>query len=271
MRVILVPVADRPECAVALDHAFDLAARVGADVSGCHFRAHREDSVTIRRASEKAEVSAEALFNRLAGVYGRDVVKRASTTSKAPVATWQAMVGDAAHLMPIVGPMSDLIVVSRPKKRSKGPAGEIMEEAITQSGRPVLVLPQHAKGVSGLGSRVIIAWNQSRDAADAVKMAVPVLRAAEQVTLFTSGTEHRLGPKSSHIRRYLAHHGVKTTVVRGRGLHEREELIDAYAETGSNLVLMGAYSKARWRQRIFGGMTEYMMRNAEVPVLLRHG
>src|SRR5690606_33369891 len=39
MRAILVPVADRPECHAALDVAFDVATRLGADVLGCRFRA----------------------------------------------------------------------------------------------------------------------------------------------------------------------------------------------------------------------------------------
>jgi len=47
MRVILVPVADRPECAHALEAAFRLAARFDANVVGCHIRPHRESQVRM--------------------------------------------------------------------------------------------------------------------------------------------------------------------------------------------------------------------------------
>jgi hypothetical protein len=41
MRLILVPTADRPESVLALDTAFNLADRLGANVAGCHVRAER--------------------------------------------------------------------------------------------------------------------------------------------------------------------------------------------------------------------------------------
>ena len=50
MRVILVPVADRPECARALDVAFDIGKRLGASVSGCHMRPHRYSEVSLSSA-----------------------------------------------------------------------------------------------------------------------------------------------------------------------------------------------------------------------------
>ena len=47
MRVMLVPVADRPECARALNSAFDLGNRLGASVTGCHIRPHRYSDTSL--------------------------------------------------------------------------------------------------------------------------------------------------------------------------------------------------------------------------------
>ena len=55
MKVILVPVADRPECARALDTAFALGKKLGASVSGCHFRPHKDSDLTL-----SSEFAAEA-------------------------------------------------------------------------------------------------------------------------------------------------------------------------------------------------------------------
>ena len=57
MKVILVPVADRPECLIALNAAFDIAARLDANVIGCHVRTHRDE--TSRRASRTPLVADE--------------------------------------------------------------------------------------------------------------------------------------------------------------------------------------------------------------------
>lgn len=41
-------------------------------------------------------------------------------------------------------------------------------------------------------------------------------------------------------------------------------------EVGGALLVMGACSHARWQERIFGGVTEYVMHNARIPVLMAH-
>jgi hypothetical protein len=46
MKVIMVPVADRPECRIALKEAFRLAGVVSANILGYHFRPHREEQVS---------------------------------------------------------------------------------------------------------------------------------------------------------------------------------------------------------------------------------
>ena len=80
MRVILVPVADRPECARALQTAFDLGERLGASVTGCHMRPHRLSDVTVSRAfaeaawrrksAGRAPRAARTLYEQIAAQHG---------------------------------------------------------------------------------------------------------------------------------------------------------------------------------------------------------
>ncbi|RLA26972.1 MAG: universal stress protein, partial [Gammaproteobacteria bacterium] len=48
------------------------------------------------------------------------------------------------------------------------------------------------------------------------------------------------------------------------------EIVEAYKSTGSDLLLMGAYSRNRMSQLVFGGVTEYMLKRASIPVLMLH-
>ena len=43
-----------------------------------------------------------------------------------------------------------------------------------------------------------------------------------------------------------------------------------YKDSRSDLLLMGAYSRARFRELVFGGMTEYMLTAAKLPVIMQH-
>ncbi len=274
MRVILVPVADRPECARALQTAFDLGKRLEASVSGCHIRPHRSSEVSLssafseaawrRKSTKKAPQAARALYEQIAEQNGYKVVKRASANANA---IWAEKVGSPEKLMNIIGPVSDLVIVSRPAKTG-GVADVFMMSALIESARPVLVLPQ--SGRRKIGTKIVIAWNQSREAARAVSAALPLLQRANEVTIVSSGTEDRLGPKSSHLTSYLAHWGIKAERIATRGRDVESELIGAYRDAGGDLLIGGAYSRSRWREKVFGGTTKFLLRKAKVPVLLLH-
>ena len=127
---------------------------------------------------------------------------------------WSERVGSPGIVLSIVGPVSDLIVVSRPAKRG-GVADMFMSAALLESRCPVLILPKN--GRKTLGKNVCIAWNQSSEAANAVKAALPILERAEKVTIVSCGPEDHIGPKSTQLAAYLAHRGIKSERVKTRG------------------------------------------------------
>jgi nucleotide-binding universal stress UspA family protein len=274
MRVILVPVADRPECARALQTAFDLGERIGASVTGCHMRPHRRSDVTLSAASaeaawrkkdtKRAPKAARGLYEEIAGQHGYEVVKRAR---RAPCALWQEKVGSPETLMGIYGPLADLIVVSRPRDKG-GVADLFLSSALTRSSRPVLILPPRSR--KRIGKRISIAWDQSIAATLAVKAAIPLLAQADEITIVSCGAEDQPGPKSGQLAAYLRHWGIKTRRIDTRGRDVVAELMAEYEKISADLLIGGAYSRGRWRERVFGGTTEFLVRKARIPVLLRH-
>lgn len=286
MRVLLVPVADRPESRVSLDVAFTIAKRLGGNVVGCHVRPHREEEGTAGRshssylvpdrarfwsrkggAPELDSKAAAALFEGVVERRGFRLVKRPGA-GRTSIALWKEMVGTPARIFAIIGPVADLSVVSRPKAKSSGPAEAFLLSALLHSGKPVLVLPQ--KRASTPGRRILIAWNQSTDAAAAVAATLPIVTSAEQVTILSCGREDRPGPKSTYLAEYLSHWGVKAERKSTRGDDVPREIIEVFGETGSDLLLMGAYSRQRLRELVFGGVTETMLFHSELPVLMLH-
>lgn len=286
MRVILVPVADRPECARALRTAFYLGKQLDASIHGCHIRAHNRsktslssefsaqyfggaskatDSAWRGKTTQKASVAARKLFESIVDSNGYELSKRARAT---PFAAWQERVGSPDKVMRIVGPVSDLVVVSRPPAKGGDIARIFMLTALMESGRPVLIMPQ--TGAARVGRRICIAWNQSIEAARAVAAAIPILQAAEHVTIVSAGPEDRLGPKSQQLANYLKCWGVKTERLATRGRDVDEEILSSYRKTKSDLLMMGAYSKSRWRQIAFGGTSHHILEKGKIPVLMLH-
>ena len=284
MRVIFVPVADRPECAKALGIAFELGRQLGASILGCHIRAHTDSEIAFPsglsslggsesvsnlvwsgRKNRKGGRAANTLFGKVAEAHNYDVVKKPRAT---PGAVWLEKVGSPDKVLSIMGPVSDLIVVSRPRGKESKLANLFMLSAVMYSSRPVLVLPQSGKQTPG--RRISIAWNQSAEAARAVDAAMPLLQNAEQVNIISCGPERGVGPKSSQLATYLRFWGIKPELLNIREASDTKSIIKGYKDTRSDLLVMGAYSRSRLRERMFGGVTEYMLHKANIPVFMLH-
>jgi hypothetical protein len=284
MRIILIPVADRPECANALRTAFEIGKKLDANLFGCHIRAHRESNVALPaglgsladatawesaakgKTTKKSSAAASALFSEVANRHDYPIIKRPKATSGA---VWIEKVGSPSKVLSNLGPVSDLVIVSRPATKDGKLARLFLDAALLNTSRPVLVLPQSR--TSAIGKRISIAWNQSAEAAQSVSAAMPMLRHAEQVNIITCGPESGVGPKSAQLANYLRFWGVKAERVKApKAKNDAKALMAAYQETNSDLMVMGAYSHSRLRETMFGGVTEYMLNRANIPVLMLH-
>ena len=270
IRNILVPVADRPECAIALKTAFRLANKLGANVTGAHIRAHAEDEVklpkSILKQAEGLSLGAEKLFNRAAKEEGLDIVTRPRAAGAS--AMWKKMKGAPDLVLPVVGQMADMIVVSRPKSKKKDTARLFLEGALLHTGRPVLVMPQ--TGNTQVGDVVAIAWDRSAVAARAVKMALPLLAAAKEVHIIEITDSVKHGLKANELASYLAWHGInaKHKKIKRAKSTTSTTLLDAAKDCKADMLVMGAYTRNRFAETIFGGVTDYMSYEAKIPVLM---
>lgn len=283
MRMILVPVADRPECIDALQASFWLARRMGASVTGFHVRPHADSEVKLpadilgsedaswkeayqHKYSKDSHHAAKEVFAAIAAKHDYELGSKPSLKVKA---YWQEKLGSPERMMAIYAPVSDLVVVSRPSRIGGSVARTFMNSAINTACRPVLVLPK--RKTKNFGKSICIAWNQSAEATRAVAAAMPMLRRAEAVTIITCGPESMLGPKAGQLRHYLEHWGVKSEQVRFR--HDNiadQHIYETYQDTGADLLVMGAYSRSRMREQIFGGVTDFMLNKASKAAVLVH-
>jgi len=284
MKVILVPVADRPECVFALQAAFGLAKSLSANVEGCHVRPHRQelsadgsDRVSMLLAEggldelpkDVATLNcrrARELFETVAKSQGVPLAKKRRMASQ-PLAFWQEMVGSPDRILGIAGPVSDLVIVSRPKMKASGPARAFLLAALLNSGKPVLILPQ--KKVNP-GKRICIAWNRSIESARAVAAAIPLLQQASSVHIVSGGPIDTPGPSVKQLQNYLELWGVAASSEITRGRNAGKEILEQYEKTDSDMLVMGAYSRSHLRQRIFGGVTHAMLNEPKVSLFALH-
>jgi nucleotide-binding universal stress UspA family protein len=189
-------------------------------------------------------------------------------------AEWRQTEGITAEQVARHGRTSDLLLLGQPDPEGDAPkALAVFEAALFSSGRPLLMVP-HAGRFTHVGRRALIAWNGRREAARAVHDALPLLAGAEHVVVLTAGMEppEADADPTAEMLRHLARHGLPVSAAReiGTDLEVADIILNRAAETGADLLVMGAYGHSRLREFVLGGATRSILRQMTLPVLMAH-
>jgi nucleotide-binding universal stress UspA family protein len=222
-------------------------------------------AVSEVKGAATRSAAARTLFLKFSERNGYKPMRKPRATAGA---VWMEKTGSPDRVIGIQGPLADLLIVSRPYGKGGSLARLFLSASLLKSGRPVLVLPQ--TGTRQVGRHICIAWNQGVEAAKAVAAALPLLSRAERVTIVSCGAEDRPGPKSGQLSSYLNYWGIASDHVATPGKKDTQEILAAYKSVGADLLVMGAYSRSRLSRLVFGGMTDYMLKHAKIPVLMLH-
>lgn len=183
---------------------------------------------------------------------------------------WIEATGDIAPCIAQAAALADVIVVNRTLDDAsvidmRRTAGEL----IVRSGRPVLAVPGHCKGLDP--SSALVAWDGSPCAATALRAAVPLLALADHVILFEV-EDGSIEVPTEDAARYLSRHGIHAVIRRVAVPFEgvAARIVDE-ATTGSfGYVVMGGYGHHRFVEAMFGGVTRAMLNTSPIPVLMAH-
>ena len=179
--------------------------------------------------------------------------------------------GDALSTMTLAATLSDLAIVSLGARDRRGhrPPTIAANLAITVS-LPVLALPPEG-GSFDFDAPMMVAWNGSPQAANAVRAGVSLMGDVANVTLVAVGDDEGRVPAEDALR-YMSRYGVHAELRREpKGAHTAEEVLERLAaEIRPGLIVMGAFGRPRLRETLFGGVTRYLLEVAPAPLLLAH-
>lgn len=258
------------------DHALALARKTNAHVIGIH--AESPVVVTLIAPMEYPDPNAVLDLQERAQRQSRDVEQAFKSRCERDDISyeWRLFTGTAGYASTGIidsARGADLVLAGQFDPYLDGPAREDIEDLLYESGRPVYLVSNAPAGPEPI-ERVLLAWNGSRESARAAFDALPFLTATKEVEIFTvDPPENAMQSRDfcgAELAATLARHGIKTTVASGSsdGHSVADALNRRATEIGAGLIVMGAYSHSRLRQRLFGGVTSAMMRGARVPVLM---
>ncbi len=272
-KTILVHVDQSPRAPARIALAASIAREhgghlVGAAMTGISRYIFHGSNVDITRTVLDAQLqilvdSANAALGRFetiaSGVDGLSFEKRLVDDDEGPGLTTQAR-------------YADLVVLSQsdPNVPIVRIAPDLPSFVMLHSACPVLIAP-FSGAPAVLGTHPLVAWDESVQASRAVANCVPLLQRARKVSLvvFNSGAEPLLA--GADIALYLARHGVNVEVLREETEYEiGYALLELAAKLGSDVLVMGGYGHARFREVVLGGVTQTMLTNMTIPVMMSH-
>ena len=177
--------------------------------------------------------------------------------------------GAISERLAAIGRLSDLILISMREGARLGLAPTVLEQAVLETGRPVLAVPTEALAVPG--QAIGLAWDGSREAARAITAALPLFKQAERVAVLTAMLQG-LEALPSQVVRYLGAHGVEAQTWGFIPGEQKlgDQLLEQAARAGLDLLVMGAYGHGRMAEVVLGGVTRRILQKAEIAVLLSH-
>lgn len=286
MKTVLVPIEESDGLSSMLETALLTAREFGSYIEGLYYQPASAGAMvvageglvvttpelveSVERQDRERRSRVHELFNTFMERNGVKIVSENASANSEPVAAW---VEEESPNSEIVGSRSrvfDITVVARPARGSNIAAMSILEAALFEGGRPILIAPP--KAPSRLTGNIVVAWNGSTETARAVAYSMPFLVKAAKVTVIAIDGFGVPGPSAADAALQLQRNGVaaehKDCPAVGR--KAGRAFLEEAAALGADMLVKGAYTQSRVRQMIFGGATDHILSHAELPVLMSH-
>ncbi len=221
---------------------------------------------TLKKLREPAEREAEAvklIFNKV-------------TEMAAVTAEWRCLTADFSKTLDVVvqeARTAELVVCGYHESDDPFHSWiDTLDRLMMESGRPVLYLPQ-AETPERLGERVLIAWNNTKEAARAVFDALDLLTPHSVVQILAINPpeqpETDVYANGKRLQAILQQRGIKATAetVTVNDATAGEYLVSYINKGHYDLVVMGCYGHSRLREMLLGGATREMLYEAKIPAL----
>jgi nucleotide-binding universal stress UspA family protein len=278
MKTILVPMEPHEGMGAVLETALLLAKKRGSYIEGFPLRFGISEFVAVdpagsiplesyRQESQEEAAQARKLFESF--MHQRGIPQSSGTGGLS--FGWLDDAPEGESFVGSYGRVFDITVLSRPDANTIGLHNRAIESGLFESGRPILLSPPVPP--KDIATNVMIHWNSSTEQARATAFAMPLLLAAQRVTVLTvSGGQAVPGPTAEQLLKHLRNNGIAANpmTVGLEGKNTGEAILRACKTEGCDLLVKGAFTQSRLRQMIFGGATSHILANAELPVLMAH-
>jgi len=287
LKTVLAPVLGNEADAAILNAALAVATPHGAHIFVAHIHRDPRDVLVpqvgmgmsasmieslIEQAenyANEAQAASRAAFDKWRDANKLVMLEKPADADGVTV-SFETLVGEPSIQASERARMVDVACVIAPTDSESGDAMAVAEAVLLQSGKATMVVPHDVE--MPLIKTVAIGWNASKEAASAVAHAMPLLEDADKVVVMSGIDDSLTEEKLSVFVDSLRWHGVKAE---GKSFDASSGSVSGRLqaearEAGAQLLVLGAYSHSRFRESIFGGVTDDVLTETRIPVLMAH-
>jgi len=186
------------------------------------------------------------------------------------LANWREGIGTEKAVMSSEAGKGGLVVIGHQSQSHGGRVRDAIQASLFDAEAAVVLVPPTVPLTMGLHPAV--AWKPSDAAGRAVQAALPLLLAAERVTVLVAdedGSGDAMSPALQDVQRTLGSRFVLRRVD-PRGRRTSMALLEEAQAVGADLLVMGAYTHRRLIEFVLGGVTRDVLADVSLPVLMHH-
>jgi nucleotide-binding universal stress UspA family protein len=267
---------DTPDSKRRYDVAATLAARGGGVVTGVYLRTTLINqyvnigSIGYLPPDDLDRLIREHNQGQTDAASAAGAALQAAAAAVGAPCEWRVIDGDTPEALVAEARRADIAVMPSPLANPPyNTHGSAVDVALGGAG-PVLVVPS-AVSQARVGGRVLVAWNGSREAARALREALPLIDPTAAVTVLTIRSKDADLTPDAGLARHLEHLGFKPNMVVVSDDAEAQVLIERQAQAmGADLIVMGLYGHARLQEFVLGGASRGMLHSSKTPLLVAH-
>jgi nucleotide-binding universal stress UspA family protein len=269
---LILPAGQKPRAIAAVNSTVALAHTLGAELTA---------SVAQTRVNVTAHWLAREYAHLPVAEFNAEIADEAKALREA-VANGAESAGVTLRLIEILNGLGDgeraVVMAARTHDFSvlglpdfDPPTRQLAEQLLFDSGRPLLALPLSRPCNLRLET-IAVAWDHSEPASRVLSGALPLLKQAKQVVVFSVLGAKKLprAEAAQDAAEYLASHGINATweVLDSEDRARGRFIMETAIERGAGLLVMGAYATLPAQEYLLGGVTISVLNEPLLPVLM---
>lgn len=274
-KTLLAVIQNRKDIDRVLDHALPLANRMKSHLIGVHAEPMAIPYTTAIGFpdAEFMQASAEATRERASGLEKQFASRTAAARVSAEWRTMESLSGDSALCALTGARAADLVIAAQTDPAESGAATANVDHLLFETGRPALFVP-YAGPVTTDFTKILVAWNGTREASRAAFDALPFIMEADETEILTVDASDARGDRTeaagADIAAALARHGAHVTLAKesSAGIGVGAAIENRAVEINADLLVMGAYGHSRLREFLFGGVTREVLKSMPIATFM---